>query len=332
VINQLYVQEYSEEYRNIWERFINNESSNGTFLQTRNFLDYHPAGRFKDISVMILDDKNNIITACPACEINEHSKKVFFSHKGATFGGPVIRRKKHNARDLGNIIDFLDSYFKEAGYDKAVLKITPDIFAASGDQLLQYILSNKGYQHYSELSSYIDFKYYDTDILKNFSSGKKENVRKSEKCGMCFKKLDKQDEKASFFALLTQNLKKYDASPVHTLNEINDLIERLNNKTDLYGVFSTEGILIAGSFVFDFSSTNTLHTQYLCAVNTNDNVNPMSFLGYSLIELALQMGYEKLSWGISTENMGRELNQGLIQSKEGYGSKYSLNHTFWKDF
>ena len=28
-----------------WDRFVMHESGNGTFLQTRNFLNYHPAGR-----------------------------------------------------------------------------------------------------------------------------------------------------------------------------------------------------------------------------------------------------------------------------------------------
>ena len=31
-----------------WDRFVMHESGNGTFLQTRNFLNYHPAGRFTD--------------------------------------------------------------------------------------------------------------------------------------------------------------------------------------------------------------------------------------------------------------------------------------------
>ena len=34
-----------------WDRFVMHESGNGTFLQTRNFLNYHPAGRFTDASL-----------------------------------------------------------------------------------------------------------------------------------------------------------------------------------------------------------------------------------------------------------------------------------------
>ena len=40
------VQPYTADQKAAWDRFVMQESGNGTFLQTRNFLNYHPAGRF----------------------------------------------------------------------------------------------------------------------------------------------------------------------------------------------------------------------------------------------------------------------------------------------
>ena len=48
----------------VWDQFLQ-ESVNGTFLQSRNFLSYHPQGRFDDWSLLIYDKKNNLAGVCP---------------------------------------------------------------------------------------------------------------------------------------------------------------------------------------------------------------------------------------------------------------------------
>ena len=57
----------------------------------------------------------------------------------------------------------------------------------------------------------------------------------------------------------------------------------------------------------------------------------MSFMYYSMILEAKKMNYKKVSWGVSTENLGCVLNQGLLKNKESYGSTYSVNKTFYKE-
>ena len=53
---------YEDNYEKAWDRFVLEESINGTFLQTRNFLNYHPTGRFEDNSLMFMKG-NNIIAS-----------------------------------------------------------------------------------------------------------------------------------------------------------------------------------------------------------------------------------------------------------------------------
>ena len=75
-----------------WDEFVLKQSVNGTFLQTRFFLNYHPKGRFKDCSLLVYDN-NNLVAVCPACEIEESGNRIFFSHKGSTYGGLIISSK-----------------------------------------------------------------------------------------------------------------------------------------------------------------------------------------------------------------------------------------------
>lgn len=43
-------EKYDESSEKQWDQFISEKSINGTFLQSRRFLNYHPKGRFKDVS------------------------------------------------------------------------------------------------------------------------------------------------------------------------------------------------------------------------------------------------------------------------------------------
>ena len=87
---------------------------------------------------------------------------------------------------------------------------------------------------------------------------------------------------------------------------------------------------MAGGMLFYFSQTNTLHAQNLSSDFRFTEYSPITYLYYKTIEYAKRRGYSKLVWGISTENEGEKLNLPLIRNKESYGSKYDLNHTFYK--
>ena len=57
----------------------------------------------------------------------------------------------------------------------------------------------------------------------------------------------------------------------------------------------------------------------------------MSFMYYSMIVEAKRLGFQNISWGISTEDFGHTLNRGLLKNKESYGGTYSINKTFYKE-
>ena len=50
----LEIVKYEDKYQEAWDQFVLKNSVNGTFLQTRNFLNYHPEGRFVDASVLVM--------------------------------------------------------------------------------------------------------------------------------------------------------------------------------------------------------------------------------------------------------------------------------------
>ena len=320
---------YCEDYESVWDKFVMEDSINGTFLQTRRFLNYHPAGRFQDASLLIYD-KGKIVAVCPACVVMEDKKKVFFSHKGSTFGGLIINRKYYHAEKVLQVIELLDDYLQNYGYGKCVLKITPDLFARESNSLFQYCLQNRNYQSYMELNTYIDLDSISGSVLDCFDRNKKRNIEKCENHALTFRRLTADREIEDFYRLLTKNLEKYSLKPIHTVEEIKDFKNnRLTNETEFYGVFR-DAEQVAGGMLFVFSQTNTIHAQNLSADYTFTEYSPITYLYYKVIERAKMDGYSKLSWGISTENQGKDLNLSLVRNKESYGSKYSLNTVYYK--
>ena len=72
------------------------------------------------------------------------------------------------------------------------------------------------------------------------------------------------------------------------------------------------------------------HTQYLAAHPDYLCLYPMEFMDTNMIKVAKEQGYEYFSFGISTEEHGKVLNEGLALFKEGFGSSYSVNRSYYK--
>jgi hypothetical protein len=237
---------------------------------------------------------------------------------------------RYNVQDVSDILDCLDMWLKEHGYGKAILKITSDLFSQEKTDLLEYLLWNRGYKQYTELSSYIDFLSYSPDLLSNIKYTRKSDIKKCIKYSLEGKFLDKPDEIEGFYDILCGNLLKYDAKPVHTIDELFDIKKRLNEAVLFYGIYDHDK-MVAGAMLFFFKNSHTIHTQYFCAKQDIREYAPMTFLIYKLIEFSKTLDSKFLSFGISTEEKGRILNMGLIKAKEAYGAKFSLNRTFYKE-
>ena len=89
---------YENKYEDRWDRFVLEKSRNGTFLQTRRFLSYHPTERFTDASLMVLQG-GNIAAVIPSCEIVDDV--VFFHQWNA-----MIVLGRHSAPQSAKVGNF----------------------------------------------------------------------------------------------------------------------------------------------------------------------------------------------------------------------------------
>lgn len=316
-----------------WDSFVFEKSVNGNFLQSRAFLSYHPEGRFDDASLMYYDAKGVLRAVIPAAATEGDFGIELVSHPGSTYGGIVLDRKTCSAKRVQALVDELLHYLKEEGFISADLRFPPDFMWNRKDaNLLEYMLGLNGFSERIELTTYIDFSTYKESILANFSQGKRTNVNNCFKKGLICRELESDEEIEAFYRLLCANLNKYDAKPVHTVEELKLLHKKLlAGSTVMLGVFSGE-FMIAAGWLFLFKNQSVVHTQYLCADGAYSTLSPMTFLYYSAIQFAREKGFDYLSWGISTEEKGRVLNWGLTESKESFGSLHGVHRAFHIDF
>ena len=324
------VEQYRESMRSEWDGFVMRESVNGTFLQTRRFLSYHPEDRFEDCSLVVRKG-NSIVAVVPACRRLENGCKSFVSHAGSTFGGVVADRRVLPAVKAIEVVRLLDGWLLENGFASASLKQTPSFFAEEDTASLEYALQHEGYHPYGELSFVADLSKYDMEVETNFTSSRRRDCRYGQKAGCSFRELDDDHDVKVFYSILEKSLEKFGATPVHTLAELLDFKnERLSEEVRFFGV-EYAGKLVAGSMVFLFAN-RVFHTQYLAALPDYLDVFPMNYLDWNLIRTAKEQGYPKFSFGISTEEHGRELNESLATFKEGFGGSHSMNWTYTKTF
>ena len=323
---------YKPEDHVLWDSFIDNMSINGNFLQSRRFLSYHPKDRFDDFSLLFKDKKGNLRGVIPGAVRVVDGRKAFVSHPGSTYGGIVIDKKTTSAKRFQALIDDLFDFLTDREFSVIDLRFPPDFMWKRQDSpLVEYLLRLNGFSESTELTTYIDLCHYKENVLSNFSQGKRTNVNNGKKQGLRFEILTKQEDANSLHTLLSSNLRKFNSSPVHTADELWALYSNnLPGETELVGVRDKDGRLLAAGWLFVFEDMNTVHTQYLCADADYAALSPMTFLYYSCIMYCKEKGYRYLSWGISTEQRGKELNWGLTESKEHFGSLHGVHRSYLK--
>ena len=242
----------------------------------------------------------------------------------------MMAKAFYDIEHVGAVVRALDGWLLGSGFEKVVLKQTSDLFSSKPTDLLSYFLFQRGYAHYAELSFAVDCRALAEDVTSVFASARRRGYHHAEKNGLAFIALSEDEQIERFFNILCGNLAKFGSRPVHTLDELLEFKHhRLSDIIRFYGVYAGDE-MIAGSMVFLFGK-RVFHTQYLAADPAFLQLYPMNFLNTELIKEAKALGFSWLSFGISTEERGRVLNEGLAKFKEGFGAVCINNETYFKD-
>lgn len=322
--------ELSQREKELVDAFIMKQSTNGEFINSLHFLEYHPNNRFCDDSIVLFDSGSKTVRAVMMAAKKVGVDDIIVSHPGTTFAGPIIDRKME-INEIERIVNQLLDYYEEK-YRVIELKLSPIQYATQPIGTLDYILLKRGYKYgMTGLSNIIDLSGIrkEEDILQLFGSKRRNQVRKVIREELFEFKEDNiiRDEVWSF---IDKNLReKFQAKATHSLKEIRELRNRFPENIIPYYVDSKDGRY--GAFALVFRYKNVFHTQYLDVNYEFTGKYPNLYLIFQLIKEAKGMGDRFFSFGVSTERGGEYLNYGLYHYKAGYGGGDIVMPLYTKD-
>ena len=126
--------------------------------------------------------------------------------------------------------------------------------------------------------------------------------------------------------VLRENLKvKHGAKPVHSLEEILLLIDRFpDNIRCICACLKSQ--LVAG--VVLFVTPTAYHAQYIASCDLGHEISALDFVFDSAIDAAANHGRRWFDFGISNEDQGKVLNDGLYRFKSEFGGGGAV-HEFY---
>lgn len=293
---------YVKEDNILWDETVK-ISKNGIFLFYRDYMDYHN-DRFTDHSIIIYKN-SKVLALFPA---NENDDNIY-SHGGLTFGS-LIMTLQIKAVEVLEVLNLLKSYYMNMGFKKITYKAIPSIFHKypSEEDLYALFTLNANVVR-RDISSVIEIK----NRIK-FSESKRQAITKCEKLDV---EVVESRDFTEYWSLLTEVLEKFNTKPVHSLQEIMMLRNLFPDNIKLFEA-RMYGKLLAGIITYNYD--HVIHTQYMANSQEGRKIGALDFINHKLInEIFLEKKY--YSFGISTENFGRELNEGLIQQKEMMGGR-----------
>lgn len=289
----------------IWNEFVA-KAKNATFLFHRDFMEYHQ-DRFEDFSLLVFDDNQELQAVVPA---NVANRQVF-SHQGLTYGGIIVHQKTRLS-DFIIIVKSVLEYWNSFGIQKATFKELPTIYHQFPSNEMQYILFVlQGNLVRRDVLSVVELKNTIT-----FSRDRKNGIKRGSKHNLM---VEETTDFSSFWnEILIPNLaEKHQAKPVHTLEEIQLLKSKFPNNIRQFNVYQNNKI-VAGTTIFETSLV--AHSQYISGNSNKNELGSLDFLHDFLISNVFK-DKKYFDFGISNENQGKNINEGLLYWKESFGAR-----------
>ncbi len=323
---------YSVNLQPTWDEFVRT-SRNGTFLIERSFMDYH-SHRFTDCSLMVCegdaaDEKgsdsslttDDLLAVFPANWVE--AERCVYSHQGLTYGGLIISPTLTQAQVLEAMNAIMRYCINMLQACRVVYKPIPYIYSIQPAQEDLYTLFRFGAKLTARSVS-------STVALRSPLKMRTLRIRQAKKAldnNLYIERLMECGRLAlhEFWTLLTDTLQEqHGVAPVHSEEEMALLISRFPREIKVFLVRHEETV-VAGCVIFVCRSV--AHVQYIAAGPQGREWGALDLLFRHLITEQFK-NLDYLDFGISTEQGGQVLNEGLIFQKEGFGGRAVCYDTY----
>jgi len=306
------VERYNAKYYNEWNNFVS-ASKNGTFLFHRDFMEYH-SDRFTDFSLLIFEGQK-LIALLPANTV----ENVVHSHQGLTYGGLIIAAKARLI-SVTAIFKVVLNYLCQNNIATLFIKTIPHIYHKQPAEEIDYALFITNAKLVRRDAMAVIENAWAIKIAANRLEGVKRGIAHN------FIVQQSDNYEGFWQQVLEPNLlSRHDAKPVHTLAEILQLKKLFPQNIKLFTVLQNDKIA-AGTVIFE--TETVAHAQYISANADKGETGSLDFLYHQLIT-KVYAGKKYFDFGISNEQQGRKLNEGLAFWKESFGAR-TIAHNFYE--
>ena len=273
----------------------------------RQYMDYH-ADRFVDCS-LLFRKKGKIIALLPANYVEE--ERTVYSHGGLTYGG-LILSESITAADTLQVMSCATEWMRiTLGAERLIYKSIPHIYHRCAAEEDLYAL----FRHNAKLIARTASSAITCGHPIAMQELRRRGIKKAQANGILY---EESTDMAAFWKILEEVLaEKHHKTPVHTLTEIEKLRTSFPDEIRLF-VARKDGILVAGTLIYE--TDKVAHAQYIASSAEGRAMGALDGLfDYLISQVYAAKSY--FDFGISTEQGGRYLNEGLIFQKEGFGAR-----------
>ena len=276
-------------------------------------MEYHQ-DRFEDHSLMVFN--GDMLQAVMPANIHDG---VVHSHQGLSYGGIVLSKTIQFHKVLEAYKAIL-KFLHDAGIETLFLKQIPAFYHQLPSDELDYLIhQTEGRMVRCDLAAVVKKE----NQLPITSSNRLRGLKRAQKNGLLVKEVP--DFHDFWLNILEPNLAlRHKAKPTHTVEEIELLKSRFPNNIRQFNVYHNESI-VAGATVFE--TNETVHVQYISANEDRQTLGSLDLLFHELMKSFGNKTY--FDFGISNEEHGTKVNDGLLRWKEDFGAR-AFVHRFYE--
>ncbi|MBT4489593.1 MAG: GNAT family N-acetyltransferase [Rhodospirillaceae bacterium] len=265
----------------------------------------------------MIEDANG--KACGLFPIASHrdAPEIAISHPGATFGGLLLRANG----SLSGTEEAFEAGFEALRMDgvEQLHYTPPPVFLSSQpNQIDIHLMTRYGAAvDAASISSVAEIRH----PLRP-TKGRKAGISRGARSGLTTTIGRTAKDYERFHELLVETLQsRHKAKPIHDLNQMNDLRERLGPNAFLILVTDEAKQLAAGCWVFQLTPF-AWHTQYIASTDAGRACSAVEYMIDQTLDRAREAGAHYFSLGTSAadNNQGIDRNLFAFKSHFGFGS------------
>jgi hypothetical protein len=306
-------------------RFVHT-AENGHLFALPEFLAYHPPEKFATRHALVRKG-TELCAVLPFAP--QDSGKVWHSHPGASFGGPVFSSLGHFELLL-ECLEKLEGLARKEGARTLILQPLPGFLQTTPSDTLAGALGVAGYAaELRDITQAVALPASEEELRGLYDSARRNNLRKAEKqpFQVSWHTLDQEGILADFYSVLLESCRKHGSRPTHNLEDLKVLGRTFNERIRLIAAF-LEGKGVAYSLVFTVNQKSWL-TFYICQNFKYQESRPQDLVLHALLEAARREGAASVDFGTST--LGREKPlMNLFRYKEEFGARCYRREKFCK--